>query len=153
MVAKQSVNVNQNPLLGIYHLDGGVWVDGIARNNTQWLCCYDYTKYVDSPTYTNAQTHTDGYELVSYAAPTTSGQEIKKLGYDPDNPFFNYPSEVINNGSYNTYYCDGYWYAGGNYPVYSAVGYPSADYGLWRCNTYNAWSNAGCVRLVYEPVA
>ena len=80
-------------------------------------------------------------------------EEIKKLGYDPDNPFFNYPAEVINNSSYNTYYCDGYYYAGGNYPVRSSVSYSSASAGLWSCVTNAAWSDALRVRLVYEPVA
>ena len=150
---KKTVNVNQNPLLGIYHLDRGIWIDGIARVNSKWLCAYDPSKYVNSPYYTNANDHTDGYSQVGYDAPTGSNKTIKKLGYDANNPFFNYPSELTDESGYATYYCDGYYYASGNYPVYSYVSYSLANAGLFYCNTSDDWSYANGVRLCYRPIA
>lgn len=150
---KKTVNVNQNPLLGIYHLDIGILVDGIARVNSKWLCAYDPSKYVNSPYYTNANDHTDGYSQIGYDAPTGSNKTIKKLGYDANNPFFNYPSELTGESGYATYYCDGYWYASGNYPIRSDVSISSAAYGLFYCISNNGWSDARCVRLCYRPIA
>lgn len=153
MVYKLTVNVNANPLLNTYHLDGGVWIDGIARVDTKWLFAYDPADYVDSPTWTNENNHTAGYNLAGYSAPTGSNQTIKKLGYDANHPFFNYPSMLTGESGYNSYYFDGYWYAGGNHPVRSNVGYSDANAGLWFCYTDGAWSTAAPVRLCYRPIA
>lgn len=153
MIYRQSVNVNANPLLNTYHLDGGVWIDGICRNNTQWLCAYDPSKYVNQPTWTNNNNHTEGYYLVGYTAPTGNAQTIKKMGYDPNHPFFNYPNVLTGESGYSSYYFDGYWYANGNYPVRSSVGDSTATYGLWVCSSVIGWSSAFRVRLCYRPIA
>ena len=133
--------------LGVYDLSRYVWIDGVSRDSSTWCIAYDPTKYVDSAT-----SSSDGYTAVSYTAPTTSALCITKLGYDENNPFFNYPNAGVSNSSYNTYYCDGYWYASGNRPVYSYVGGAAAYTGLWSCGTNSDWSYANGARLCYRPL-
>ena len=133
--------------LGIYDLDKYIWVDGVAAYSNQWVVATDPSKYVGSPT-----TSTTGYSAVSYAQPTTGSREIMKLGYDSNNEFFNYPSAVTNNSSWNTYYCDGYYYSSGSHPVDSGVGVARAYCGLWYCGAVGDWSSSYCGRLCYRPL-
>jgi len=147
IVARRSVNVNANPLIGIDHLASDIWVDGYAHNNTDWIFSYKPSKYVDNPT-----SSTDGYNLASYSCPSASGQEIKKLGYDSNHPFFNNVSEVISDSAYNSYYYDAWYYSGGNHPVYSYVSFGDAFVGLFYSVSANGWSHAIRVRLCYRPI-
>ena len=152
LLVSQKVNFQDGSVaiseyLGIKNINIGCWVDGVSRASSTWCIAYDPTKYVDSAT-----SSTTGYTAVSYTAPTSSSVNITKLGYDENNPFFNYPNAAASNSSYNTYYCDGYWYSSGNHPVYSTVGDAYADNGLWRCNTSIVWSNAYGARLCYRPL-
>lgn len=153
MLFKGTVNVNQNPLLNTYHLDGGVWIDGICRDGTKWLCAYDTSKYVNNPTWTSDVNHTEGYSLVGYTATTSSNQTIKKLGYDANHPFFNYPNTLTGESGYSSYYYNGYFYANGNHPVLSLVSVSYAYYGLWYCYADDGWSYSSGVRLCYRPIA
>lgn len=87
---------------------GNVWemVDGIYLNNVgqQDYVTADPTKFSET---------TDGKNALPWVNP--ANQEIAAYGWDPDNPFLFMPIEVVNNGSYNTYFCD---------QVYHVAGYP-----------------------------
>lgn len=144
---KKSVNVNVNNLLGISHLDSNIWVDGFCQNSGMWICSYKPSKYIDNPA-----NNSDGYVEVGYTSPTVNGQCIKKLGYDEDNPFFNYPAGVVNDSSYNSYYYDAFYYSSGNHPVVSYVANSGADYGLFATVAVVAWTTALRVRLCYRPI-
>ena len=135
-------------LLGINWGSTITWIDGICSNasNDYWTFSYKPSKYVDSPT-----TSTDGYQTVNYTRPTTTN-EISKLGYDTSNPFVNYPSAVVSNSSYNTYYCDNYYYASGSRPVFCYVGSAAALNGVFVCGTSGGWSYTYGVRLCYRPI-
>lgn len=135
--------------LGIYWGTAPQLIDGFCHIDTTWVYSNSPSKYIDSPT-----ASTDGYAAISnYTAPGSTEKEISKLGYDSSEPFFNYPSDVVTNTSYNTYYCDGYWYQAGNRPVRCFVGYTYATYGAFYCFGYNVWSDTGGVRLCYRPSA
>lgn len=148
------ININsgsgiQTDELGIYWGATGQWIDGFCHIDTSWVYSNSPSKYIDSPTASS-----DGYSAISgYTAPTTSGQEISKLGYDEAAPFFNYPSETVPNSNYTTYYCDGYSYSSGNHPVYCLVGSSDAGCGAFYCNGLNGWTNTYGVRLCYRPAA
>ena len=152
--AMKTVNTNSGSgittdALGLYWGNDGQWIDGFCHIDSSWVYSNSPSKYIDSPTALS-----EGYASISgYTAPTTSDAEIKKLGYDSAQPFFNYPSEIIRNSSFNTYYCDGYYYSSGNRPVRAGVGYSSADYGAFCCNGGNDWSGTYGVRLCYRPTA
>lgn len=135
--------------IGLNHLDNDHWVLGVIGSSGSWYACYDPDKYqaleaTDSPI-------PQDYVQIGYAQPTT-GNEIQKLGYDESNPFFNYPTAVVSNSNYNTYYCDYYGYSSGNHPVYSFVGDSYAFSGLWRCDANNKWSYTLGVRLCFRPL-
>lgn len=135
--------------LGLYWGETGQWMDGFCHINDSWVYSNSPSKYIDAPTAAS-----ESYEAMSgYTAPTTDNQEIKKLGYNSAQPFFNYPSEVVANSSFNTYYCDGYYYSSGNYPVSASVGYRYADYGAFSCDGHAVWSYTCGVRLCYRPTA
>ena len=153
ILLKQTVNTNAGTAwtyddIGIYWGTAFGWIDGFAQNSTSISVSYAPTKYADSAT-----SATTGYTGVSYQLPSTNGREIQKLGYDANNPFVNYPSAVVNNSSYNTYYCDAYYYSSGNHPLLSYVGSAYADYGAFGCAVSNGWSGAGSVRLCYRPLS
>lgn len=133
----------------------GILIDGVCHIDSSWVCSNLPSKYIDSPTATS-----EGYMLVSgYTAPT-KGNEIKKLGYDSAQPFFNYPSEVVtkSNSNYDTYYCDIYSYAKGNKCLVGIVtfqSYPKSNAyaGAFACGATLGWSHIDRVRLCYRPVA
>lgn len=136
--------------IGLNHLDKGHWVLGVIGSDGSWYACYDPDKY-QALGATNTPIPQD-YVQIGYVQPTTETDEIQKLGYDESNPFFNYPTAVVSNSSFNTYYCDGYYYDSGNRPVTSNVGFSAAGRGLWVCYASNSWALALGVRLCYRPL-
>lgn len=152
--AMKTVNTNsgsgiKTDALGLYWGDVGQWIDGFCHIDSSWVYSNSPSKYIDSPTALS-----DGYASISgYTASTINGEEIKKLGYDSTQPFFNYPSATVSNSSYNTYYCDGYYYSSGNHPVGVSVGYTNARVGAFDCYGDSTWSDALGVRLCYRPTA
>ena len=115
---------------------GNVWemVDGIYLNNVgqQDYVTADPTKFSET---------TDGKNALPWVNP--ANQEIAAYGWDPDNPFLFMPIEVVNNGSYNTYFCDQVNHAAGN-PVMLAGAWCSsagARYGLSYVNSASASNN------------
>ena len=140
----KTINPTGN-ILGLQGMTNWHWIDGFARNNTQWLFAYNPADYVDSPSWTDIYTHTAGYNIASYSSPSASGR-IKKLGYDTSNPFFNYPNVV--GGSSGEYYVTNFDYSGGNHPVRSSL-----SVGVWYCYSNYDWNNAYGVRLCYRPIA
>ena len=153
MCHKKSVNFNSGQTiqnyLGIHHLQNNIWVDGFYHNNDVWYAALNPADYVSNP---NSHPPT-GYAAASYACPTTNGYEVKTLGYDANNPFFNQPSDVVNNSSWNTYYCDGFYYSSGSRPVFSGVGYSHANSGLWYARANDSWTASYGVRLCKKPLA
>lgn len=131
--------------LGLLNMtQGGWWIDGLTHVDGTYLYCSKPSKYIDQPT-----ANSDGYEALSYSAPTAEGW-ITKLGYDANHPTINVVSQA-SGGSASTYYCDYYYYAGGNRPFLVVVGYATAGNGLFRLSGINDWSFAGGVRLCYKP--
>ena len=155
IVFKETINTNSGTAwtydeMGIYWTTSGFWIDGICHNSGAIAVSYNPSKYVNSAT-----TSTDGYTSVSYGLPTNtaSSLEVQTLGYDANNPFVQYPSAVTTNSSYNTFYCDGYWYTSGSHPVYSNVGNATADFGAFGCDAGYDWSDTFSVRLCYRPLS
>lgn len=152
--AMKTVNTNSGSgittdALGLHWGVDAQWMDGFGHDGSSWVYSNSPSKYIDSPTALS-----EGYASISgYTAPTTNGAEIKKLGYDSTQPFFNYPSEVIKNSSYDTYYCDGYYYSSDNRPVYAYVCLAAASYGAFYCAGHLDWSDATGVRLCYRPIS
>lgn len=138
--------------LGLYWGSVAQWVDGFCRIDGKWIYSNSPSKYIDSPTEMS-----DGYEAISgYTAPTNQYNiEISKLGYDPIQPFFNYPSSVWANSSYNTYYCNAYYSRhAGNTPIATMVGITTKNGGAFNC--YGGWDwswNEYNVRLCYRPIS
>lgn len=126
------------------------WIDGFSHNKTVWVYSNSPSKYVDNPT-----SITNGYAIIStYTAPTLTDKEIKKLGYDSAQPFFNYPSEVVSNSSCNTYYCDAYYYASENYPISLNVASSRwLEQGAFNCYASTSWDFPDNVRLCYRPIS
>ena len=152
---KMTVNTNTGTAwtydeMGIYWTTQGGWIDGIMGSSGTWKLCTAPTKYASLGSASDPVPA--DYISAGYAQPTSSN-EIQKLGYDSNNPFFNYPSAVVSNTSYNTYYCDQYYYGSGNRPVYSRVGAAYASDGAFYCSTNNSWSSSYGVRLCYRPLS
>lgn len=153
VIFKRTVNTNPGTAwtydeMGIYWSTYGGWIDGMCHNSGVIAACDKPSKYVD-----NVTTSTDGYFGVSYNLPTQSGAEIQSLGYDSSHPFVSLPSAVTSNGSYNTFYCDAYYYASGSHPVSSGVGTAAAYFGAFLCRASYDWSDTAFVRLCYRPVS
>ena len=154
MCHKKNVNFNSGQTiqnyLGIYHLQNNIWVDGFYHNNDIWYAALNPADYVSNP---NSHPPT-GYTAAGYACPTAQGQCVSKLGYDANNPFFNQPSDAVSNSSWNTYYCDGFYYSSGTHPVFAGVGYSNATCGLWCTNAGYLWTaDSFGVRLCYRPIS
>lgn len=152
---KMTVNTNSGTAwtydeLGIYWTAQYGWIDGVMGSSGTWKLCNKPSKYVSLST--TSDTIPSDYVSAGYSQPTTTN-EISKLGYDTNNPFFNYPSAVVSNSSYNTYYCDGYYYSSGNRPVRSVVGDASANYGAFYCLANLGWTGTFGVRLCYRPIS
>lgn len=153
---KETVNTNTGTdwtydELGIYWTTSSGWIDGVMGSSGTWKFCTKPSKYASLAS--ESDPVPSDYVSAGYAQPTTSSQEIQKLGYDSNNPFFNFPSAVTSNSSYNTYYCDGYYYNSGNRPVGSNMGRASASYGAFGCYASFGWSRTDGVRLCYRPLS
>ena len=151
LAISQTVNFNNGSgvasYLGLARMtEGGWWVDGLAHVDNKYLYCNKPSKYVDSPT-----SNTDGYSELGYDMPTNNGGCVSKLGYDANHPTINLPSATVSNGNFNTYYCDGLYYASGNRPCNVSVGYAYANAGLFSLGGHYDWSYAYGVRLCYKP--
>jgi len=157
-VAMQTINTNSGSeittdRLGVYWGTYYIWVDGVARNSTNWIYSYKPTSYADSPT-----SSTTNYQQCTYSTPSWSSSTsecISKLGYDSGNPFFNYPNAMVTDSNYASYYCDAVYGSTSttNSPVFSRVGGAYADGGAFVCGAGNAWSSALGVRLCYRPLS
>ena len=151
LAISENVNFNNGSgvasYLGLARMtEGGWWIDGLTHVSEKYLYCSKPSKYVDQPT-----AATDGYDELSYPFPTNNGYCVSKLGYDPAHPTVNFPSAGVNNSSFNTYYCDGVYYASGNRPCGVNVGAASADTGLFYLYGGDDWSYAYGARLCYKP--
>lgn len=154
--AMETVNTNSGSgittdALGIYWGSNYPWIDGITHNGSskKFLFSYKPSAYVDSAT-----TSTTDYQATSYTYSCTSGQEISALGYDTSNEFVNYPKSTTSNSSFNTYYCDSFYFEkSGTTPVFSLVGLASAAGGAFRCSAGDSWSASIGARLCYRPLS
>ena len=133
--------------LGVHQLDWGCWVDGVAADNGKWLIASDPAYYISHPT-----EQSEGYKAV-YTCQDQTGV-VMTLGFNEQNPFFNYPVKTEYNNAYrsNTYYCDMYHHAYGNRPVYSDVGRAYSNSGLFYCDVDINWVSTGGVRICYRPL-
>ena len=107
----------------------------------------DPTKFSDSDT-------TNMSALSFNNANTNNGNCIAALGWDSDHPFFAVPIEVVNNGNFNTYFCDGYYPSAGYPVVFGGAGYiyANASNGVFYVNTNSAsysYANLGA-RLLHS---
>lgn len=153
---KETVNINSGSditydEIGIYWGASYGWIDGVMGSNGNWKFCTAPTKYT-SLSGTSDPIPAD-YVTAEYSRPGSSGKEISKLGYNSSYPFFIFTTATVDNSSFNTYYCDGYWYSPGNHPVGSLVGGAYVDAGAFNCNTGSSWSDKYGVRLCYRPIA
>lgn len=153
---KENIDINAGTAwtydeLGIYwntDAQSYGWIDGVIGSSGTWYFCMKPSKYASLTNITD--TIPSDYVSVSYAQPTSSAMEIKALGYDANHSFFNFPSDVVSNSNYNTYYCDGYWYAADSHPIVARVG-GAASYGAFMTVSNDAWTNTNGVRLCYRP--
>lgn len=151
----QTIDINSGSgiatdVLGLSWGSISSWIDGVSYQSSThgWAISYKPSKYVDEATGS-----TDGYSLAGYTSGGTSGQAISKLGYSPADEFFNYPISTTSNSSYNTYYCDTFYFGTSpTRPVISNVGNATASNGAFYCNASNVWSAALGVRLCFRPV-
>ena len=135
---------------GIYWDRKNQWIDGICHDGETWIYSNSPLKYIDYPTASS-----ESYAaILEYTMPVASeNKEIKKIGYDSTQPFFNYPSEVVSNSSFNTYYCDGYWYSESKRPINCNVAFPSPYRGAFYCVGDDTWNKEYTVRLCYRPIS
>ena len=152
--AMKTVDTNSNPdtTTDAFGLNWGPydqWIDGFCCIDTSWMYSNSPSKYINSPTASS-----DGYFAISgYAAPITDRKTIKKLGYDSNQPFFNYPCEVLNwSDDYTTYYCDQFIHVKNNRPIFTIVG-SFAYSGAFCCQVDYDWSSTKAVRLCYRPIS
>lgn len=98
------------------------WVDGINIKDNVAYICKDHTQYASDK-------FEDPYKVLAYTNATTNGW-AKKLGFDPDEPFFRFPTEV--GGSSSTYMDDYYYQNTGNRVARVGGNFNSgAGDGLW----------------------
>lgn len=139
IIRNRTVNVAANEILQVAR-QGGICVDGVIRINDALYICYDPNNYIDSDV--------QNYTVLSYYT-VAETDYIKKLGYDANNPFALFPTEL--GGTASTYYADRSTLANykiGNYPYWSN---PSATDGIFHFGGA-LWSNPPLQRLCYRPV-
>lgn len=147
-----STNLTSDPT-GIYFEFENSWVLGIWINRNSQKYTFNYTGG-DRDSYSTA------YSFDSSAV-GNSGNTIKKLGYDQDHEFVNYPSEVVLETEYNNYYPDcSYISSESAYPL-TSIGCIRLFSGDGGRGMYNSWfyttSEAGgwgirvAFRLCYKP--
>ena len=129
------------------------WIDGCCNNDSTWIYSNTPSKYIDAPTELS-----EGYSAVSaYTTPPLSAsatnKQIKKLGYDPAQPFFNYPSETIdNNPLHNTYYCGDYIAKLGNNSTNTEKLDQYRGGAFTLVNTQD-WKDTQGYRICYRPIS
>lgn len=134
--------------LGLYWGDASQGVDGFCLNNGTWIYSNSPSKYIDNP-----MANSEGYTAISgYTGPGGHGN-IQKLGYDSNQPFFNYPSAIHDDIYYSSYYCGAYHRGSTNTPISTRVGGPYSTDGVFVCFSISAWSSSERVRLCYRPPA
>ena len=117
---------------GIEDWVGNMWRfrDGVCMPDWggDYYVTDDPTKFADT---------TENMVTLSYKAPSRySNPCIAAYGWDPDHPFMCMPCQTVNNGSYNTYFCDQIWLSGSSYPVLycgSVYNNSNAYFGLSYC--------------------
>lgn len=136
--------------LGVDNLSTFNCIDGFAiiySSEYYWCACANPELYTDTP-----DINSEGYVCLSYAIPGSTIAEIKKLGYDSAIPFANFPTEVVNNSTMDTYYCDRFMKSA-NYTLYrSAIGAAYSYAGLFALIVNLNATNA-CARLCYRPLS
>lgn len=95
-----------------------------------------------------------GFNTLSWNSPTTSGNCLAALGWDANNPFLCLPIEIVNNSSYNTYFCD-YASTSNNIVLYCGASwyYSAVNIGVLsfsRSTASFAYNYIGG-RLLYKP--
>lgn len=158
--AMKTVNTNSGSgittdIIGFeWGIDESQYIDGISKVASTWLYSNIPSKYIDAPTASS-----EGYASISeYTVPIASGNvNVKKLGYDSTQPFFNYPSESVNNSRYNTYYCDACYFSNSNsVNPFISVGQRYSLTGVFYF--YGGLGTTGIagtigVRLCYRPIS
>ncbi len=87
---------------GIEDTYGNMWqfCDGVNINDCQAYVCSNQENYA-------CNVFSELYPMLGYKNSTISGQYVKKVGYDANNPLIQLPVE--GEGSSNTYMTDCYW--------------------------------------------
>jgi hypothetical protein len=103
-----------------------------------------------------SDTDTTNMSALSFNNAVTSDSKhcIAALGWDADHPFFLVPIETVNNGSYDTYFCDYYFCAADRPVVNGGASYYSASalYGAFQVIAYDATTANGIIgsRLLHS---
>ena len=134
--------------LGLYWGDASQGVDGFSLNNGTWIYSNSPSKYIDNP-----MANSEGYTAISGYTGPGGHDNIQKLGYDSNQPFFNYPSAINRDIYYSSYYCGAYHRGSTNTPISTRVGGPYSTDGVFVCFSISAWSSSERVRLCYRPPA
>lgn len=130
---------------GVENIFGNVWkwVDGINIKDRIAYICKDHSEYVSDK-------FEDPYKALSYVNADANGW-AKTLGFDPDEPFFRFPTEV--GGSSSTYMDDYYYQNTGNRVALVGGAFTfGAGVGLWywyfgSASSFANWS-IGCRVLI-----
>ena len=160
---KGTININTGSgitydEIGLYWSANRLFVDGIIRKNQNLSDDGAYISYKPSE-YESLSGPTasipSSYIKALYVANDFGGDWcVKKLGYNPAHPFANFCTERVSNSNYNTYYCDGGYWASGNLCLRSMAGYQYANYGAFDEDIMNDWQSTSTVttRLCYRPI-
>lgn len=119
------------------------WVDGINIKDNVAYICKDHTQY-------SSNKFEDPYKVLAYTNATTNGW-VKKLGFDPDEPFFRFPTET--GGSSSTYMDDYYHPSTGNKAARVGGAFDNGSgAGMWcwdmNCASSFAYWYFGCRVLI-----
>lgn len=121
---------------GVENIYAHIWqfVDGInIKDRVAWIC-KDHSQYVSNK-------FESPYKALGYTNGDTSGYS-KTLGFDPDEPFFRFPTEV--GGGSSTYMSDYYYQNTGNrIALVGGTFNDGAGDGLWSWSLSYGSSSAG----------
>ena len=151
---------NRNAIIyrGIENIFGNIWkfIDGINIKDYEAYVCVDPDQY-------KVDTFNGAYKKLSYslvrpasgATNTVAEGYSKVLGCDPENPLFNFATEI--GGASSTYVCDYIWINSGNRILLAGGNYNnSTNAGLWASNMNNTSSNTninmGSRPLIYVNI-
>lgn len=137
--------------MGIYWTTTYGNIDGVISIDLAWYVVNKPSKYyllqTTSPSLSD-------YIAIGYNCPSSGGSEIKKLGYDSNNPFFSFPNDELENFDFNTYYCDFLTNGAGNRLVATRAGGNDRGSGAFSCLANVSDGSAGNNnRLCYRPVS